>query len=247
MKRSTLIRIVVPGLLIPLSLGLLAFSLPWTHGSNDSGGNEATLVGPVDAVGMPDATPSPQPAANAQQEQDDVFRWWVAVATANAPTPTPEPTIVPPSEVAAAELPFAVPPPGVAYGPDERWIAVNVSTQRAYGLIGGKAVYEALVTTGRPGFETKPGDYRINYRKQNETMDSQTIGIPRDDPLGYYLKDVLWTQYFYPTVALHDNYWQPISVFGHVASSHGCVGMLEDDAKWFWDFASSGTRVVVYQ
>ena len=104
----------------------------------------------------------------------------------------------------------------------------------------------ALVTTGMPDFETKTGEYRINYRKQNETMDSETIGIPRDDPLGYYLTDVYWTQYFYPTVALHSNYWQPISVFGHVASSHGCVGMLEDDAKWFWDFAGYGTRVVVY-
>jgi len=24
------------------------------------------------------------------------------------------------------------------------------------------------------------------------------------------------------------------------------VGMLEGDAKWFWDFAKYGTRVVVY-
>jgi len=24
------------------------------------------------------------------------------------------------------------------------------------------------------------------------------------------------------------------------------VGMLEDDAKWFWDFAKYGTRVVVF-
>jgi hypothetical protein len=28
--------------------------------------------------------------------------------------------------------------------------------------------------------------------------------------------------------------------------SNTCVGMLEDDAKYFWDFASYGTRVVVY-
>ncbi|MGA2285176.1 MAG: L,D-transpeptidase [Dehalococcoidia bacterium] len=240
MRRSLLLRIVVPGLLIPLSLALLAFSLPWTHGSNDPGN------GSVDAVEGIEATPSPQPTTNVLKEENDVVQWWVAVATATAPTPTPEPTLVPPSVVAAQELPYAVPPPGVTYGANEKWVAVDVTTQRAYAFIGGKAVYEALVTTGRPGFETKPGDYRINYRKQNETMDSETIGIPRDDPLGYYLKDVLWTQYFYPTVALHDNYWQPTSVFGHVASSHGCVGMLEDDAKWFWDFATIGTRVVVY-
>jgi len=180
-------------------------------------------------------------------DQGDVFRWWAAEATATAPTPTPtEIPVPPPSEVAAAELPFAVLPPGVQFGPDERWIAVNVSTQRAYAFVGGTAVFEALVTTGRPGFETPLGEFHIGYRKQNETMDSQTIGIPRDDPLGYYLTDVYWTQYFYPGVALHANYWQPVSVFGNEASSHGCVGMLYDDAKYLWDFAKYGTRVVVY-
>ena len=240
MKRSKLLRIVVPGILIPLSLGLLAFVLPWTRGIGD---DSATSF-----VENASATPSPVPVDVAER-QGDVFEWWIHVATATAPTPTPEPTATPwpsPYDVAAEELPTAVAPPGIAYAPDERWVAVNVSTQRAYGLIGGQVVHVALVTTGMEDFETKVGEYRINYRKQNETMDSETIGISRDDPLGYYLTDVLWTQYFYPTVALHANYWQPISVFGHVASSHGCVGMLEDDAKWFWDFASYGTRVVVY-
>jgi lipoprotein-anchoring transpeptidase ErfK/SrfK len=31
-----------------------------------------------------------------------------------------------------------------------------------------------------------------------------------------------------------------------VPSSHGCVGMRYDDAKFFWDFATTGTRVVVH-
>jgi lipoprotein-anchoring transpeptidase ErfK/SrfK len=233
MKRSNLLRIAVPGLLIPLSLAVLAFALPWTRGGDDSGdGKEAT-----------------PPFVDVSRQQGDVFQWWVTLATATAPTPTPEPTATPwpsPYDVAAEELPTATAPPGINYGPDEHWIAVNVTTQRAYGLIGGKVVHVALVTTGMPGFETKTGEYRINYRKQNETMDSETIGIPREDPLGYYLTDIHWTQYFYPTVALHANYWQPISVFGHTPSSHGCVGMLENDAKWFWDFATYGTRVVVY-
>jgi len=33
---------------------------------------------------------------------------------------------------------------------------------------------------------------------ENETMDSATLGVPRDAPGGYYLKDVLYTQYFTP-------------------------------------------------
>ncbi|MGD0765071.1 MAG: L,D-transpeptidase [Dehalococcoidia bacterium] len=248
MWHSRLFRALVPSVLIPAALALLALALPWMGGPDSVGSlaDTTAAVGAADALATPTALPLPEPVLSVREDQGQVFNWWVAEATATAPTPTPEPTLVPPWEVAAEELPYVVVPPGVAYGPDERWIAVNVSTQRAYAFIGGQAVHVALVTTGMPGFETKIGEYRINYRKQNETMDSQTIGIPRDAPLGYYLTDVLWTQYFYPTVALHDNYWQPTSVFGHVATSHGCVGMLESDAKWFWDFATFGTRVVVY-
>jgi lipoprotein-anchoring transpeptidase ErfK/SrfK len=188
-----------------------------------------------------------------REDQADVFRFFAAAATEEArlhPTPTPEPTPTPapsPQEIALAELPYAVPPPGVAYGPEERWVAVDVTTQRAYAFVGGKAVRVALVTTGMPGFETPTGEFHIFMRVENETMDSETIRIPHDDPLGYYLKDVYFTQYFYSGVALHYNYWQPQSYFGNVASSHGCVGMLYDDAKFFWDFARYGTRVVVYK
>jgi lipoprotein-anchoring transpeptidase ErfK/SrfK len=234
MKRS-LFRFAVPGLFVALSFALLVFALPSTSCSDTAGSNVS-------------ATPTQQ-FVDVIERQGGIFDWTIAVETATAPTPTPTLTATPwpsPYDVAAAELPTASAPPGIAYAADERWIAVNLSTQRAYALVGGQVVHVALVTTGMAGFETKPGEYRITYRKQNETMDSATIGIPRDDPLGYYLTDVLWTQYFYPTVALHSNYWQPISVFGHTASSHGCVGMLENDAKYLWDFASSGTRVVVY-
>ncbi len=232
MGRSRLLRFIIPGVLAAIVAVLFAVAAPRVR----------------DHFSSSEAQPSPQPV-DVSKEQGDVFHWWIAIATATAPTPTPSPTPTPwpsPYDVAAEELPTATAPPGIAYAPDERWIAVDLTTQRAYGLIGGQVQHVALVTTGRPDFETKPGEYHINYRKENETMDSETIGIPRDDPLGYYLTDVKWTQYFYPEVALHANYWQPISVFGHVASSHGCVGMMEDDAKWFWDFATYGTRVVVY-
>lgn len=248
MWRSRLFHALVPSLLIPAALALLALSLPWMRGPDSAGSlAETKAIDEVaDAVVTPVAPPSPEPVLDVAGDQGDVFQWWIGVATATAPTPTPEPTVIPPSVIAAAELPSVAPPPGVAFGPDEHWIAVNVSTQRAYAFIGGQAVHVALVTTGMPGFETKTGEYRIGYRKGTEIMDSLTIGIPRDDPLGYYLTDVHFTQYFYPATALHENYWQPTSVFGHVASSHGCVGMLYDDAEYFWDFARSGTRVVVY-
>ena len=150
------------------------------------------------------------------------------------------------AEAYARELAAARPPEGVSFAPDERWIAVNLTTQRATAFVGDEAVRIAMVTTGAPGWETPTGDFRIYMRIENETMDSLSIGIPRDDPWGYYLEDVLYTQYFVGGVALHYNYWRADSYFGNEPSSHGCVGMRYDDAKFFWDFATTGTRVVVH-
>jgi lipoprotein-anchoring transpeptidase ErfK/SrfK len=149
-------------------------------------------------------------------------------------------------EAYARELAAARPPEGVAFAPDERWVAVNLTTQRTIAFVGAEAVRVALVSTGAPGWETPTGDFRIFMRVENETMDSVTIGIPRDDPWGYYLEDVYFTQYFVGGVALHYNYWRADSYFGNEPSSHGCVGMRYDDANFFWDFATTGTRVVVH-
>jgi lipoprotein-anchoring transpeptidase ErfK/SrfK len=150
------------------------------------------------------------------------------------------------AEAYALDLAAAQPPAGVSFGSDEGWIAVDLTTQRATAFVGAQPVHVARVTTGVPGWETPTGDFRIYVRIENETMDSLTIGIPRDDSWGYYLENVYFTQYFVGGVALHYNYWRADSYFGNVPSSHGCVGMRYDDAKFFWDFAAIGTRVVVH-
>jgi lipoprotein-anchoring transpeptidase ErfK/SrfK len=70
------------------------------------------------------------------------------------------------------------------------------------------------------------------------------LGIPRNAPGGYYVENVLYTQYFSPDgAALHYNYWS--SNFGY-AGSHGCLGLNLDDAVWFWNWAEVGTPVVVH-
>jgi hypothetical protein len=107
-----------------------------------------------------------------------------------------------------------------------------------------RPVYSALAVKGIIAFQTRPGVFSVLRRVQNETMDSETIGIPRTSPLGYYLKDVLYTQYFTGDgAALHYNYWR--SDFGY-AGSKGCLGLNLDDSKFFWDFASVGTVVYVH-
>jgi lipoprotein-anchoring transpeptidase ErfK/SrfK len=128
-----------------------------------------------------------------------------------------------------------------------RWIDVNLSTQTITAYEGATPVYRAGVTTGRPGWSTPTGTFRIVRRVYNETMDSSTIGIPRDAPGGYYLPNIYFTQYFdWSGDALHYNYWSPPSAFGSYPTSHGCVGMQWGPASFFWSFASIGTPVVIH-
>ncbi|MFN8523310.1 MAG: L,D-transpeptidase family protein [Chloroflexota bacterium] len=107
----------------------------------------------------------------------------------------------------------------------------------------GKAVYSALALKGTVDWGTPTGFFTIQRRVANETMNSETLGIPRDGPGGYFLKDVLFTQYFTGDGAsIHYNYWS--GNFGY-RGSHGCLGMNYEDALWFWEWASVGTPLVI--
>jgi len=135
--------------------------------------------------------------------------------------------------------PPAIPGPDVA---GERWIDVDIARQTTTAMVGERALYTAYVTTGKDGWETPLGTFHIISRVADETMTSAAIGAEE-----YYVLDhVLYTQYFTTRGhALHLNYWRENYYFGRIRSSHGCVGMRLADAKFFWDFATFGTRVVV--
>ena len=109
----------------------------------------------------------------------------------------------------------------------------------------GKPVYSTLSLHGTTAWETPTGFFTILRRVENETMSSEGLGIPRDGPGGYYLKDVLYTQYFTNDGAsIHYNYWS--SNWGY-RGSHGCLGMSYDDALWFWTWTEVGTPVFIQE
>ena len=62
----------------------------------------------------------------------------------------------------------------------------------------------------------------------------------------YKVENVRWTQYFSDDgKALHENYWKPRDEFG-IPSSHGCAGLVAEDARFFWDWADIGVPVVAH-
>lgn len=125
-----------------------------------------------------------------------------------------------------------------------RWIDADLEEPALLTAYeGDRAVYSAMAIKGFTATPTLRGTFQILRRVENETMDSETIGIPRNGPGGYYLKNVLYTQYFtHDGASLHYNYW--LGTFGY-PGSHGCLGLSLEDARWFWDWATVGTPVII--
>ncbi|MGI9146002.1 MAG: L,D-transpeptidase, partial [Chloroflexota bacterium] len=110
----------------------------------------------------------------------------------------------------------------------------------------GAPIWSTLTLKGTISNRTPPGAHKILWRVPNETMTSERVypPIPRDAPGGYYLKNVLFTQYFTSDGAsIHYNYWS--SNWGY-AGSHGCLGVAYNEAKFAWAWAEVGTPVYVF-
>jgi hypothetical protein len=125
------------------------------------------------------------------------------------------------------------------------WLDVDLSTPaRVTAYEGDAEVNSFLTIIGAGPRPTPTGVFTILRRVANETMDSSTIGIPRDGPGGYLLTGVLFTQYFTNDGAsLHYNYWS--SSWGY-PGSHGCLGLSYQNSAWLWDWAHVGTPVDIH-
>ena len=81
-------------------------------------------------------------------------------------------------------------------------------------------------------------------RQRNDDQRARVSADSPRRPGGYYLKNVLFTQYFTSDGAsIHYNYWS--SNWGY-AGSHGCLGVAYNEAKFAWDWADVGTPVYVF-
>ena len=168
---------------------------------------------------------------------DEIF---VPVTVANAGAPAVKPEIVSAEEekpeAAAEEKPAPAPTPVVfrtdAPADGERWIEVDISDQKLTAWQGDVPIFETIVSTGKPGFRTLPGEFAVYLKFEKARM----RGIDYDTP------DVPWTMYYDGDFAIHGAYWH--NNFG-TPVSHGCVNLRVEEAKAIYEWASKGTRVVV--
>jgi hypothetical protein len=143
-------------------------------------------------------------------------------------------------------LPEPPPPPDSATEMRGRWIDLNLLHQVVVAYEGQTPIRLARTSTGRPGWETTPGRYAVQRRVENETMESTSLIGLDAQRADYKVENVRWTQYFSADgKALHENYWKPRDEFG-IPSSHGCAGLVAEDAKFFWDWADIGVPVIAH-
>jgi hypothetical protein len=139
----------------------------------------------------------------------------------------------------APVLPTTPPADAPTWG---KWIDINLVQQLLTAYDGATPIRTIEVTTGMAGWETPPGFFTIIHRVANETMTSGAIGAENH----YRLDDVLFTQYFTDLGhALHFAWWRTKETIGR-PGSHGCINLLLEDARFFWDWAELGTPVYLH-
>jgi len=123
------------------------------------------------------------------------------------------------------------------YSYGERWIDVNLTTQRLTAYEEKRPVYSTAISSGLWPHITVTGLFKIYLRYQSQTMNGYRLGYD------YYLTNVPYVMYFYRDYAIHGTYWH--SNFGN-PMSHGCVNTPTPDAQWLYSWSDYGTPVNVH-
>ncbi len=93
-------------------------------------------------------------------------------------------------------------------------------------------------------FWTPPGVYTVLDKGNPVVMDSSTFGLPKNSRLGYRETINYATRISTDGIYLHQldaTVWAQ----GNTNTSHGCLNLNGDNAKWFYDFSMPGDVVEV--
>lgn len=134
-------------------------------------------------------------------------------------------------------------------------IVVQLSEQKAYFYKGGHVVGVTTVSTGKPGFSTPPGRYRViakdrdhvssefgDYVDELGNIAKQNIDARKDRrPPGTHFDGARmpYCMHFNGGYAMHEGYVPPY------AASHGCIRLPKGMAEHFFYAAHEGTPVIV--
>jgi hypothetical protein len=117
--------------------------------------------------------------------------------------------------------------------PGEKWIEVNLRSQTVVAHEGDTPVFATLTSTGRAGFATSKGLFRVWSMLREAPMQWLDARPP------YSLANVPYIMYFNKDQGLHGAYWHDL--LGSVRSA-GCVNLSPHDAHWLFHWAGPELR-----
>lgn len=121
-----------------------------------------------------------------------------------------------------------------------KYIEIDISKQHIYANYKGERIMDFIVSTGKNGYPTPVGKYKILTKLVSTNMSGY---YGPNNPNNYNLPNVPHTMFFYRGYAIHGAYWH--WKFG-TRVSHGCVNLRLPDAKKMYEWAIVGTPVNVY-
>lgn len=147
----------------------------------------------------------------------------------------------------------SVPAGGGVYGQKNRSITfhtgdshiyrVNAKTDQMQVLVNGRTVRTIPVTTGKPGFTTRSGVKIIIEKYARKDMNSETIGIGKQNQEYYDMKGVKWAMRMtFSGEFIHGAPWS-VADQGHDNVSHGCTGVSDENAHWLYNMTRRGDVV----
>ena len=135
----------------------------------------------------------------------------------------------------------------------DKAITISLKEQVLRAYEKGKQVFWTYVTTGRPGLETDPGNFKVYWKVSPWTMHSPW---PKGSPYWYPDTKVQMVMWFNGGAGIHDSSWRayygPGTEYPHYDplgednGSHGCVNVPPHLMPWLWNWTPTNTPVIVY-
>jgi len=120
---------------------------------------------------------------------------------------------------------------------------VDAQAHQMQTFVNGALAKTTPITTGKAGFTTRSGVKVIIEKFRSKRMNSETVGISRDDPEAYDIDNVEYAmRVTYSGEFLHAAPWS-VGSQGSANVSHGCTGMSTSDAAWLYDITKRGDVV----
>lgn len=119
----------------------------------------------------------------------------------------------------------------IAADGSEKWIDVNLTTQKLSAWEGNRLIYDFPISSGRPGYDTVRGEFRV----WSKTRLQAYRGGSKERGDYYYLPNVPYSLFFHKDYAIHGAYWH--NDFGIKRRSSGCVNLRIPDAEQVYNWA----------